>query len=421
MLERLIGGWRCFSVLWRLLLGFSSVIASICGGFVLAVASLREAGALLQGGVADAGALARAGAALARAEWLFWGALGFGLLLGCVLIVTLTLSIVAPLARLRASAERLGRGDLSEAYQLRHSDEVGQMARALATVSAQTAVVVRGIQDGAGQVAQAAGELASGHADLRRRTEMASARLEETAGATAHINEMARQAASCAAQAMARADAAASLAAEGGAAIADVGTAVGRIGQATRRMADFVGVIQQIAFQTNILALNAAVEAARAGAAGAGFSVVAAEVRSLAARSTTAAREVEELIRATLATGDAGSVQCERAGATMAQICDGVAQLALQVGAITLTATEQRNSVAEVAQSLAELEQDGQRNAALVEQATATSGWLREQSLVLDQAAALFTLPAAAARTGARHAVPHNTKHRGVPAVRASA
>jgi methyl-accepting chemotaxis protein len=389
MLAALIDNWRRFSVLWRLLLGFSSVIATILGGFVLAVGSLHEAAALLQRGAPDAAAIA-----LAQAEWLFWCALGAGLVLGCALIVTLTLSIVAPLARLKASAQRIGRGDLTETYALRYTDEVGQMEGALAAVSVQIAGVVRGIQNGSRQVALAAGELAAGNADLSRRTELASARLEETASATAHINAMAGQAANCAGQAQALAESAAKVAAEGGAAIADVGGAVATIGDATRRMADFVGVIESIAFQTNILALNAAVEAARAGAAGAGFSVVAVEVRNLAVRSTAAAREVGQLISATLATGEAGAVQRERAGNIMREMCVGVERLALQVGEITRTAAEQRGSVAEVAQSLTELEQDGQRNAALVEQAAATAAWLGEQSHALDQAASLFTLPA---------------------------
>jgi len=393
MYQFMINVWRRFSILWRLLVGFSAVIVLMAAGFVLAVQKLRAAEAALRSGAVQTAETGLAAQWISQAEWAYWSALATGMVFGCVLIVFLTLSIVLPMSKLKASAERMARGDLTDVYDVQFSDEVGKMAHALASICTQIADVVLEIQRGATNVAVAASELEQGSQDLSHRTEGSAARLQETASATEHINAMAGHAAEGAIHAATFSRTATNVAEEGGKAMSEVVSMLNEINRSIRKMGDFITVIEGIAFQTNILALNASVEAARAGAAGSGFSVVAAEVRSLSVRSTAAAKEVGVLIRHSFSITHEGSKLADRSANVMKEILSNVQSLATQVREIAGAAGDQRSSVGAVARSLGELDSAGQKNAVLVEAVAATATQLREQSHALSEAVKVFKLP----------------------------
>jgi methyl-accepting chemotaxis protein len=389
--------WRRFSILWRLMLGFAVVVMSIAIGFMLAADKLRAVKLLLGGVATSPRQVMQALQWLESAESTYWISLGAGAACGALLIFVITISIVGPIARLRASAQCMGGGDLTQEYDVRFVDEVGHMARAFAAISSQMTLVVRDIQAGSGHVAVAAVGLAGYSADLSQRTESSAARLQETASTMEQINVMARQSAQCAGQATILSRAAGDVAERGGIAItasAEVMTAIRcSIGQ----MSEFIAVIDRIALQTNILALNASIEAAQAGAAGAGFSVVAAEVRKLAARSASAAEEVNGLIQRATALAASGSQQADRAGIVMSDIIASVKSLGGQVNDITNAANEQMSGIEAVTQAITELDEITQKNAVLVDDVAVTTCHLEFQSSALAEAVSTFSVHAVAA------------------------
>jgi methyl-accepting chemotaxis protein len=248
---------------------------------------------------------------------------------------------------------------------------------------------VRHVTDSLGT---ASAEIASGNQDLSLRTEQAASNLEETASSMEELTGSVQQSAEVARQASEMAIGNATVAEQGGQAVGQVVTTMEDIHTASRKIHDIIGVIDGIAFQTNILALNAAVEAARAGEQGRGFAVVAGEVRNLAQRSAQAAREIKELIGDSVSKIEAGTAQVHRAGQTIGDIVSNAQKISSFIGTITAAASEQSEGIAQINAAVAQLDQGTQQNAALVEESSAAAESLREQAQRLSQLVAVFQL-----------------------------
>ncbi|WP_312302260.1 methyl-accepting chemotaxis protein [Diaphorobacter nitroreducens] len=350
-------------------------------------------------------------------------------LLGLAVLVPLTLfsvrSITQSLEQARALAERIAAGDLSHAVQSRQRDEIGSLVAAMGRMQDALRTLVGQVQQAAGSIATASDEIALGNQDLSQRTEQTAASLQQTAssmelltGTVQHSAESSRQASGLAANA-------AEVAVRGGAVVAQVVQTMGEISDSSRRIGDITGVIDSIAFQTNILALNAAVEAARAGEQGRGFAVVASEVRSLAQRSADAAKEIKALIGASVERVEGGSRLVAQAGETMTEIVASVRRVSDIVAEITSAAAEQAGSIGQVGQSVSHLDQMTQQNAALVEESAAASQSLRDQAGRLTEAVSRFKLqggapqPRAVALARATTAPEMAEKDVGLPALAA--
>ncbi|WP_321952436.1 methyl-accepting chemotaxis protein [Paraburkholderia bannensis] len=285
-----------------------------------------------------------------------------------------------------------GEGDLTQRLPVTGNDEVAQIARSFNGFMDKLRDVMRHIRDASQSVRTASDEIAAGNIDLSGRTESAAASLEETAASMEEITATVAQSANAAQQADITANSASTVASRGGAVINDVVDTMGAIEKASVKIADIIGVIDGIAFQTNILALNAAVEAARAGEQGRGFAVVAGEVRSLAQRSAQAAREIKGLIESTVASVNSGSQLVRRAGETMDQIVANVSNVTTIISEVTNAAGEQTRGIQEVNRAVSQLDEMVQQNAALVEQSTAAAAALRSQAVNLADAVGQFKL-----------------------------
>jgi methyl-accepting chemotaxis protein len=285
-----------------------------------------------------------------------------------------------------------GEGDLTQRLPVIGQDEVAQIAGSFNTFIDKLSRVMRQIRDASESVRVAANEIAAGNVDLSGRTESAAASLQQTAASMEQITATVGQSAGAAKQADDTAVAASHVASRGGVVISEVITTMREIENASVQIADIIGVIDGIAFQTNILALNAAVEAARAGEQGRGFAVVAAEVRSLAQRSAQAAKEIKALIESTVASVASGSSQVHQAGATMTEIVSNVSNVTTIISEITQGANEQTRGIQEVNRAVSQLDEMVQHNAALVEQSTAAATALQAQAANLATAVTQFRL-----------------------------
>ncbi len=292
----------------------------------------------------------------------------------------------------RKVADRVRDGDLTQAVVDTARDEFSPLLQALQQMQDGLVRVVGEVRLGADSVATASTEITSGNQDLSRRTEQQASSLQETAASMEQLGGTVRQNADNASQANQLALGASRVARDGGEVVAQVVGTMKGIHDSSRRIADIIGVIDGIAFQTNILALNAAVEAARAGEQGRGFAVVASEVRNLAQRSADAAREIKTLISASVEQVEQGNSLVERAGSTMQEVVAAIQRVTDIMGEISAASVEQSSGVQQVGQAVTQMDQATQQNAALVEQSAAAAESLQQQARQLVQAVAVFKL-----------------------------
>jgi aerotaxis receptor len=326
-------------------------------------------------------------------QWA-WLASTAGMLLAALAGALLYRLAVAPLERLRRDIVRMSAGDLSGTIDADHDAELARLAQSLRILQTNIKVLVGQIKESTVLVNGGATDIAAGNADLSRRTEAQASSLEQTAAALEQLTATMRQNADNAGAANQLVLAAARTAADGGAAVGQVIDTMAAISAGSSRIGDIIGVIDGIAFQTNILALNAAVEAARAGEQGRGFAVVAGEVRNLAQRSGAAAREIKALIGASAGQVGTGSRLVDQAGRTMEQMLASVGSAAGHMREIASASQEQSAGIAQVNQALAQMDDVTRQNAALVGRAAGAAASLREQAARLAQAVAAFKLVA---------------------------
>ncbi|WP_342119295.1 methyl-accepting chemotaxis protein [Pseudoduganella sp. OTU4001] len=343
-------------------------------------------------------------AAAALAAWVAWW---------------VTRSITQPLNRAVGVAEAVAGGDLTQRIEVTSSDETGQLLKALANMNESLARTVGKVRTGSDVITTASNEIASGNLDLSSRTEEQASSLEETASSMEELTSTVQQNAENARQATQLVVTASDFATRGGSVVGQVVSTMGAIKESSNKIVDIIGVIDGIAFQTNILALNAAVEAARAGEQGRGFAVVASEVRNLAQRSAAAAKEIKELIGRSVETVDEGSRLVDQAGETMDGIVKAVQQVSAIMQEISSASQEQSNGIAQVNQAIVSIDDVTQQNAALVEEAAAAAQSMRDQAEMLAEAVSVFRLAdqqAAPQRLAARAIVKAATRPAPAPA-----
>ncbi len=324
--------------------------------------------------------------------------LQMGLLIGAALGLALGLSwwlirsITGPLNEAVQVASGVAAGDLSLPISAGGSNETGRLLNALREMQTRLSAIVREVRDGAESVATASAQISSGNHDLSARTEQQASALEETAASMEQLGSTVKGNADNAQQANQLALAASQVAGQGGDAVSQVVGTMREISDSSKKIADIIGVIDGIAFQTNILALNAAVEAARAGEQGRGFAVVASEVRSLAGRSAEAAKEIKSLIGASVERVELGSSQVDRAGSTIEEVVASIRRVTDIMGEISAASSEQSSGVAQVGEAVTQMDRATQENAALVEESAAAAESLKQQAQQLVQAVAVFRL-----------------------------
>jgi methyl-accepting chemotaxis protein len=316
--------------------------------------------------------------ASARASMIILGSVA--VLLGAFVAWIITRSITRPINAAVAVAETVASGDLSSHIVVNSSDETGRLLGALKAMNDSLLGVVAQVRHGTDAIATASSEIAAGNLDLSSRTEEQASSLEETASSMEELTSTVKQNADNARQANQLAKSASEVAVRGGSIVAQVVDTMGTINDSSKKIVDIIGVIDGIAFQTNILALNAAVEAARAGEQGRGFAVVATEVRNLAQRSAGAAKEIKELIAASVANVDTGSRLVNEAGQTMGDIVDSIVRVTDIMGEITSATHEQTIGIEQINMAIAQMDEVTQQNAALVEEAAAASQSMQEQA-----------------------------------------
>ena len=324
--------------------------------------------------------------------WLF----ALAVLITVLVVVPTTLmnmlSICRPLADARRMALAIAGGDLSQRIAAEGKDEVADLQRALTDMQQGLGALVAQVRDASGSIATASQEIATGNQDLSQRTEQTASNAQEAVASLSQITSNVQQTASSSQMANQLASSASSTATRGGSVVAQAVASMHEISASSRKIGDIIGLIDSIAFQTNILALNAAVEAARAGEQGRGFAVVASEVRSLAQRSAAAASDIKGLIHNSVTAVDGGVRHVEDAGAAMKEIVASVQRVGDIIGEITAAASEQSAGIGQVNQSVGEIDRMTQQNAALVEESAAAAESLREQAARLSKVVQQFRL-----------------------------
>jgi len=313
----------------------------------------------------------------------------FGVL---VIAAQLVRSITQPLTQAVDLAQSIAKGDLTHDTRTERQDEFGVLLNAMSGMASQLRSVVGEVRTRVDALTVASVEIANGNQDLSSRTEQTASNLQQTAASMEQLTSTVNQSADTARQANQLAGTAAQAATRGGDVVAQVVSSMQQITDSSRKISDIIGVIDGIAFQTNILALNAAVEAARAGEQGRGFAVVAGEVRSLAGRSAEAAKEIKTLINASVENVESGSQQVADAGAAMSEIVSSVRRVTDLIGEITASSDEQRSGISQVNAAVGQLDQMTQQNAALVEESAAAAASLRDQAQRLTEVVAVFNL-----------------------------
>ncbi|RZI44412.1 HAMP domain-containing protein [Herbaspirillum sp. HC18] len=314
------------------------------------------------------------------------------LVFGVAVAWLITRSIARPLNQAMKVAQTVATGDLTQQIRVDGKDESARLLQALKDMNESLVRIVGEVRVGSDTIATASGEIAAGNLDLSSRTEQQASSLEETASSMEELTSTVKQNADNARQANGLAQTASDVAVRGGDVVAQVVGTMGSINESSRKIVDIIGVIDGIAFQTNILALNAAVEAARAGEQGRGFAVVASEVRNLAQRSAAAAKEIKTLISDSVEKVDAGSKLVEQAGATMEEVVESIKRVTDIMGEITAATHEQTAGIEQINQAIAQMDQVTQQNASLVEEAAAAAASMQDQSKNLAQVVSVFKL-----------------------------
>ena len=329
----------------------------------------------------------------------------FGTIAALVSGFSLRRSIAKPIEDALAQCEAIATGDLTRDIEARSNDEMGQLLNGLRRMQDGLISTVSTVRSGTESIASATGQIASGNRDLSERTEEQAASLEETAASMEQLTATVRQNADNARQASSLADQASTVAQRGGSVVGQVINTMSSIHQSSGKMADIIGVIESIAFQTNILALNAAVEAARAGEQGRGFAVVASEVRNLAQRSATAAKEIKLLITESVDRVATGSSLVSDAGSTMGELVSAVQRVTDIMGEIAAASEEQSRGIEQVNRAVTQMDEVTQQNAALVEEAAAAASSLQDQAARMREVVSVFRVDAgsnSAAQLGGR-------------------
>jgi methyl-accepting chemotaxis protein len=357
-----------------------------------------------------------------------------GILAGLVLLLSvgvtfwISRSITNPLRQAIRVANAVASGDLTSRVETNGSDEVSELVRALKSMNDSLARIVGEVRSGSHNIATASGQIATGSLELSSRTEQQAGSLEETASTMEELTSTVKQNADNARQANLLTESASELAIRGGMVVSQVVDTMGSINESSKKIADIIGVIDNIAFQTNILALNAAVEAARAGEQGRGFAVVATEVRNLAQRSAAAAKEIKSLIGDSVEKVTIGGQQVHQAGATMDEIVASIKKVNDIVGEISVASQEQTSGIEQISGAINQLDEMTQQNASLVEESLASTQSLEDQARGLVDVVRVFktdgmrvqtagpkksasrATPAAASSTAPRLAAPANVK-----------
>ncbi|CAN7445734.1 methyl-accepting chemotaxis protein [Pseudoduganella sp. LjRoot289] len=358
-------------------------------------------------------------AADTRLMVMLFGLGGVAVAIGVAGAIVITASIVRPLQGAVAVAQKVAAGELTSQVTVAGKDETSELLQALKDMNESLVRTVSDVRTSTETITVASQEIASGNADLSSRTESQASSLEETASSMEELTSTVKQNADNARQANQLAVSASSVAVKGGSVVSQVVETMGSIKASSSKIVDIIGVIDGIAFQTNILALNAAVEAARAGEQGRGFAVVASEVRNLAQRSAGAAKEIKELIGDSVDKVDAGSRLVDEAGQTMELIVTSIKQVADIMGEITAATQEQSNGIEEVNQAITQMDEMTQQNAALVEEAAAAAESMQEQAQNLAHAVSIFKLSSDAMHVRASQPAPRPAAAK--PAPRAAA
>jgi methyl-accepting chemotaxis protein len=361
----------------------NGAFSAVEAGFAANQKSVDEVSAGIEAGVSN----------LVRAVGLVLAVVVAGAVaVGVLVAFAVSRSIVKPLAEAQALATHIANGDLTREVSVHGSDEAAQTLQSLKRMTDSLRRIVGEVRASADSIQTASSEVATGNLDLSQRTELTASNLQQAASAIDHLSGNVRHSAESAHTANQLASSAAEVAARGGAVVSQVVSTMDEIHASSKKIADIIGTIDGIAFQTNILALNAAVEAARAGEQGRGFAVVAGEVRSLAQRSAEAAREIKSLIGTSVERVDAGSRLVQDAGSTMTDIVASVKRVCDTISEITAAVTEQSAGIGEVNGTVTQLDQMTQQNAALVEESAAAADSLKEQAKKLATAVSSFRI-----------------------------